>query len=214
MEIEMKYEIPDKSCADQIWEDEYLKEIGDDTSREALHMKAAYFDTDDHVLLDRDIAFRVRLEGNRAVAALKWNGTSEDGLHTREEINVPVVNEDCLTNPSPTVFCESAEGKDMIALVGDKPLRKLLDIHFLRRKVRVDTGKSICEVAIDTGEITTKYGNLPICELEIELFSGSEEDVLAIGDVLAEKYGLVPENRSKYARGLALIRQGKDENEK
>lgn len=212
MEIEMKYGISDKGCADKIWGDNYLKEIGEEASRETLHMKAAYFDTEDYTLLDHDIAFRVRLEGSRVVASLKWNGTSEGGLHTREEINVPLGSEDCLINPSPSIFCESVEGRDMMALVDNKPLHNLLEIRSLRRKIRVDTGKSICEVAIDTGEISTDYGDLPICELEIELFSGSKEDVSAIGNVLAEKYGLAPEDRSKYARGLALIKnQGRQE---
>jgi len=35
-------------------------------------MKAAYFDTDDYILSKNDIAFRVRMEGTRIVASLKW----------------------------------------------------------------------------------------------------------------------------------------------
>lgn len=212
MEIEKKYRIPSDDCAKLIWEDEYLEGISDDSSSEIIHMKASYFDTEDHVLLKRDIAFRIRLEGGRAIAALKWNGASEDGLHKREEINIPLVGEESLINPSTAIFCESSDGKEMMALVGTKPLHKMLDINFIRRRMRVDTGNTICEIAIDTGEIISKAGNLPICELEIELFSGQEEDVLAIGDVLAEKYGLEPENRSKYARGLDLMLQRKGEN--
>ena len=71
--------------------------------------------------------------------------------------------------------------------------------------MRIDTGISICEVAIDEGEIVTDFGNLPICELEIELFSGEQEDVRKIGEALAEKYQLTAENMSKYARGWKLL---------
>lgn len=205
MEIEMKYVIGDREIAKNLWEDEYLSGIEEKDSREKVYMKAAYFDTDDYILSKNDIAFRVRMEGSRIVASLKWKGASEDGLHTREEINVPVKDEACFILPNPEIFKESDIGRDMIALLNGKPLHSLLETRFLRSRLRVDTGKSICEVAIDEGEIVTDFGNLPICELEIELFSGDQEDIQKMGELLAEKYQLVPEDRSKYARGLTLL---------
>lgn len=207
MEIEMKYSIGDKEIAKSIWDDEYLLSIEEKDSREKVYMKAAYFDTNDYILSKNDIAFRIRMEGSRIVASLKWNGSSENGLHTREEINVPVKDEACFILPSPEIFKESEIGQEMIELIGERKLHSLLEIHFLRSKLRVDTGKSICEVAIDVGEIITDFGNLPICELEIELFSGEQDDVLAIGKILSERYNLIPENRSKYYRGLKLLEE-------
>lgn len=209
MEIEMKYGIEDKEIAKSIWEDEYLASIEEKDSREKVYMKASYFDTDDYILSKNDIAFRVRMEGARVVASLKWKGASKDGLHTREEINVPVNDEACFIAPDPEIFKESDIGRDMIELVAGKPLHSLLETRFLRSRLRVDTGKSICEVAIDEGEIVTDFGILPICELEIELFTGDQEDVLHMGRNLAEKYGLTAENKSKYARGLKLLEDNK-----
>ena len=209
MEIEMKYGIGDKETAKRIWEDEYLLSIEEKDSRERVYMKASYFDTDDYILSKKDIAFRVRMEGSRIVASLKWKGASVDGLHMREEINVPVNDEACFIAPDPELFKESDIGRDMIALVQGKPFHSLLETRFLRSRMRVDTGKTICEVSIDEGEIVTDFGNLPICEMEIELFSGDQEDVRRIGETLAEKYGLTAENRSKYARGLKLLEDNK-----
>ncbi|MBR0597128.1 inorganic triphosphatase [Sinanaerobacter chloroacetimidivorans] len=209
MEIEMKYSIGDKETAKRIWDDEYLLGIEEKDSREKVFMKASYFDTDDYILSKNDIAFRIRMEGNRIVASLKWNGESVDGLHTREEINVPVNDEACFIMPDSEIFKESDIGQYMIELVKGKPLHSLLETRFLRSKLRVDTGKSICEVAIDEGDIITDFGTLPICEMEIELFSGEKEDVRNIGAVLAEKYGLAAEDRSKYARGLKLLEENK-----
>jgi triphosphatase len=209
MEIEMKYGIGDKETAKSIWEDEYLLSIEEKDSRERVYMKASYFDTDDYILSKNDIAFRVRMEGSRIVASLKCNGASVDGLHTREEINVPVNDEACFIMPDPEIFKESDIGRDMIALVQGKALHSLLETRFLRSRMRIDTGKSICEVALDEGEIVTDFGNLPICEMEIELFSGDQEDVIRIGKTLAEKYQLTAENRSKYARGLKLLEDNK-----
>jgi triphosphatase len=210
MEIEMKYGIGDKETAKRIWEDEYLLSIEEKDSRERVYMKASYFDTDDYILSKKDIAFRVRMEGSRIVASMKWKGASVEGLHTREEINVPVNDEACFIAPDPELFKESDIGRDMIALVQGKPLHSLLETRFLRSRMRVDTGKAICEVAIDEGEIVTDFGNLPICEMEIELFTGDQEDVRRIGETLAEKYGLTAENRSKYARGLKLLEDNKN----
>jgi len=208
MEIEMKYVIGDREIAKSIWEDEYLSGIEEKDSREKVYMKASYFDTDDYILSKNDIAFRVRMEGARIVASLKWNGSSVEGLHTREEINVPVNDEACFIAPDPEIFKEAEMGREMIELVGGKPLHSLLETRFLRSRVRIDTGKSICEIAIDEGEIVTDFGNLPICELEIELFTGDQEEVQKLGDMLAAKYSLIPEDRSKYARGLKLLEDG------
>jgi triphosphatase len=205
MEIEMKYSVKDKDTARSIWEDEYLLSMEEKDSREKVYMKAAYFDTDDYILSRNDIAFRVRMEGSRIVASLKWNGTSEKGLHTREEINVPVKDEACFIAPDPEIFKESDTGREMMELVRGKPLHSFIETRFLRSRMRIDTGKSICEVAIDEGEIVTDYGTLPICELEIELFSGDKEDIRRIGETLTAKYGLVAEPKSKYARGLMLF---------
>lgn len=209
MEIEMKYGIGDKDVAESIWDDSELSLIGDEESREKIYMKAAYFDTNDYILSKNDIAFRVRMEGNRIVASLKWNGESEGGLHTREEINVPVDDEACFINPNPEIFKESEYGQAMMALIAGKELHSLLETRFVRSRFRIDTGNSLSELAIDIGEIVTDFGTLPICELEIELFSGDQEDMQKVGNKLAEKYNLVCEDRSKYARGLKLLEDNK-----
>lgn len=206
MEIEMKYRIKDKSTAELIEADEYLNTASDPDSREKIFMKAAYFDTEDHVLMHHDIAFRVRSEGPLIVASLKWNGVSQNGMHSREEINVPVNDEACFLQPDPQLFRESETGQYMIQLIGDRKLVSVLEINFLRTKMRVDTGECFCEVAIDLGEIVTDVGTEPICELEIELFTGDATCIEQIGGRLAEIYELEPEDQTKYARGLRLAR--------
>ena len=40
--------------------------------------------------------------------------------------------------------------------------------------------------------------------MEAELKQGAQADTLAFGAYLAERYGLVPEEKSKLARALAL----------
>lgn len=209
MEVEMKYGISSKEAAERIWADEDLAKLGKIDSKETVFMKAAYFDTEDYILSKNDIAFRIRMEGSRVVASLKWAGDSVGGLHTREEINVPVADEACFINPKPCIFQESEQGKGMIELVGDRPLHSILETRFLRSRLRLDTGKSICEMAIDVGEIVTDFGTAPICELEIELFSGEQSEIERIGSLMMERYQIQPEDQSKYARGLHLLEANK-----
>jgi inorganic triphosphatase YgiF len=202
MEVELKYNVPSKEVMDAIFNDAYLFGIEEESPREKIFFKAAYFDTKDHVLSKNDIAFRVRLEGEKLVASLKWRGKVEGALHSREEINVPVDNPQCYLMPTTTLFEQSEIGKEVIRLVADEPLVALLEMGFLRRRFRVDTGESIVEISLDSGEIMTDRGNLPISELELELFSGNQEDLMILGERLSAEYQLSPSGESKYLRGL------------
>ena len=66
------------------------------------------------------------------------------------------------------------------------------------REVRVDTGVSISVLSVDEGEIKTLNGDIPILELEIELYAGDKDDMIALGRKLEEKYHLKRGNRSKF----------------
>jgi inorganic triphosphatase YgiF len=205
LEIELKYRLHDKKLLTLIPNDSDLVAIEEKGTREQLFMKAAYFDTEDYILSKNDIAFRVRMEGARIVASLKWNDSSDGGLYTREEVNVPVDDPACFLMPDPLLFKESEAGKDVTELLNGKPLVSIFEMKFLRNRFRVDTGGAICEVSLDDGDIITDLGELHIAEVEIELFSGNNDEFLKLGASLAEKYGLAPELESKYARGLKLL---------
>lgn len=208
MEVELKYAVPDKETMEKIWDDEYVSEIEEEGSRASILMKAAYFDTEDYILSKNDIAFRVRMEDSKFVASLKWNDKDQSirGLHMREEINVPVNDDAIFLSPKPDIFKESAEGRDLLEVVGDSPLVNILEMTFVRKKVRLDNGNCICELSLDEGKIVTDKGTEPISELEIELFSGDQDELMEIGKIISEKYNLQPETINKYARGLRLVK--------
>ncbi|MBE6032480.1 MAG: CYTH domain-containing protein [Clostridiales bacterium] len=205
MEIELKYNIPGKERADEIWADPELEKFFEEGSRQTNLMKAVYFDTADHRLGKEDIAFRVRLKGASCVATLKWRGSSSEGLHIREEINVPVAGETCMIQPTADIFRESEQGKKVAEIVGDAPLESIFEMHFLRHTARIDIDDAIFELAVDVGETVGDKGSVPICELELELFSGDQDAMIRFGAQLAEKYGLTPENGSKYSRALSVV---------
>lgn len=205
MEVELKYLVTDKLVSEKILQDKYLVSIMDKDSREIINMDAVYFDTKDRVLSDAKIAFRVRKEGNKIIATLKWNGSADEGLHTREEINIPVADESFMNAPSIHIYDESPIEGLLKNLVGEKKLIPLFEMNFIRNQMRVDTGKSISEISLDKGEIKSKNGSAKILELEIELYSGSQDDIKELGEDLRQRYNLVPENTSKYKRGLDLL---------
>lgn len=205
MEIEMKYAIESNEIAEKIWQDEDLMKIEEPDSREEVLMKAAYFDTDDYILSKNDIAMRVRKEGERMFATLKWRGKNEGAMHIRGEINVPVDDPNTFLLPDVSIFKESDIGQEVIRLVGDSVLNSIIETQFLRNRFRVDNGEGIMEISVDRGDIITANAKDSICELEIELFSGDEDNLVEISDRIKEKYDLKPESRSKYSRGLELL---------
>jgi inorganic triphosphatase YgiF len=205
MEIELKYTIPDEETARQIWEDALFSEFEEEGTREELKIDARYFDTDSFDLARNEVAYRIRREGDRLVAALKWKGHSEDGLHVREELNVPVQDDE----PDLDVFHESSIGCEVLKFAENKELKCILQTSFLRRKFRIDTGTGLFEFSVDSWEIVTDYGVQPINEVEVELFSGETEELMEIGRKLQEEYGLKEENNSKYYRGLLMIEENR-----
>lgn len=205
MEIELKYSIEDDSIIRSIMEDRILTSIEKKNSRETLAMHAVYFDTADGDLRKNHIAFRIRLEGSRYIATLKRRSTAEAGLHRREEINAPVTDHDFIENPSISIFSGDELIDDISAEIKDRKLIPVIEMNFAREEFRIDYKGSIMEVSVDQGDIITANGACPICELEIELYSGSEEDLVKLGKQLQKSYDLKEENISKYARGLALL---------
>lgn len=210
MEHEMKYAIPDKSIADEIWENSLIAKYGDESTRENLVMKAVYFDTEDLSLAKNNMTVRVRAEGGHKFATLKWGGCSSNGFHERNEINVPVSDESFIA-PAAEMFKDSEDGHALLSFVSGQPLLNLMEMRFLRRRIRLKYKGSLVELAIDYGDIISDKGSSPILELEIELYAGSIDDLKEIGGEFLSKYALTPEDRSKFARGLALITGGKTE---
>jgi len=204
MEIELKYLLKDRAQADRIFSDEAVKQAEDEKSFETIDMHSVYYDTAAHDLTEAGIAVRVRKEGDLYVATMKDRGESAEGMHRREEINVRLSDDRMITSPELSIFSESSEYERILGITGGKKLVPVLEMKFERRQVRLDTGGSISELSADDGRIIAGEKSLPLMELELELYSGSEQDMEDFGRDLAERYGLVPEDKSKFQRGYEL----------
>ena len=208
MEQEMKYSVGSRKLSDSIWEDPMLMDIQTAGSAEAVVMKAVYFDTKDMVLAKNNMTVRVRAEGEKSIATLKWGGNCSNGFHERNEVNVPVSEEESLINPSAKTFKDSDDGKVLLDLIGEEPLINLMEMRFLRKRARLNYKGSLIELALDQGSIITDFGEIPISEMELELYAGEVAMIKELGNKLSEKYDLSPEVRSKFSRGYALIESG------
>ena len=204
MEIEFKYKIDAPEIADKIFSDPYIVEITDENSDETIELHALYFDTNERRLSREGMTFRTRKEGSNYVATIKWNGASENGLHEREEINVPISEVSSFEMPDINLFAQSPMCEKLKNVIGHRELVKRVEVKVNRRQIRVDTGKSICEMSYDYGVVINGDKEATISEMEVELYSGSREDMERFGEELAEKFSLEPENRSKFKQGLEL----------
>ena len=164
-------------------------------------MDAVYLDTADGALHRAGIAYRVRHEGERWIAAVKGVGTSAGGWYQRPEWTV-VVEED---KPSPQVFADTEAGAMLFAAVGENILLPLLETHFQRfeRELSWEDGSGIL-IAADRGEILAGDARAAILELDLKLLHGHPAALLELGSILARDLPLLPDPQGRMHRGLVL----------
>lgn len=205
MEIELKYSIDDAAKVDAILKDPIWKECEEPDTRAEVPMKAVYYDTVNRDLDDYKMAFRIRHEGGKLVATLKRGGSVEGALHIRDELNAPICSKGFIERPSLTIFKNAPVLEDVPESVLNAELIPVISMDFSRRQFKADYNGCLVEVAVDEGNINAASKFVPICELELELFSGDESKLIELGRKLQEKYGLTESVTSKYARGLELL---------
>ncbi len=200
METEFKYNLTDTAIFDQIVENAEINKMGLEAV-ETISMHATYFDTPDMDFRRKGIAYRIRQEDERYTATIKWDVNVSEGLHRREEFNLVVNDERFAENPDIKIFISSDAYDVLYDAAGDKKLVKTIDMDYERRQFKVDTGKSISCISLDTGIIHHVDGHsVPICELEIEWYYGDEDDFMKLAELISNKYSLETEDRSKLQR--------------
>jgi len=170
----------------------------------AREFNAVYFDTEDRRLFERRWSFRVRREGERWVAALKWGGALVDGVARREELEEPLGGPISRARELPAGELRARlseavdEAAELSPLVTVTMLRTALDLA-LENVARA-------EMVADRGRIEAGGRLARLYEIELEGRAGPFAPVARFGRELAHDYGLVPSTRSKHEIGLALLR--------
>ena len=162
---------------------------------ETIAMETTYFDTPDRALSARHITLRRRVENGVSVCTLK---TPTGGIGRGEwELECDTIEaaipELCKLSRHPLLPILLAPG--VIPVCGAK---------FLRLCKTVEAPDCTVEIALDKGILTGGGKEIPLCEVEVELKSGTEEAAVAFAQALAAEFQLQPEPKSKFKRASQL----------
>lgn len=166
-----------------------------------INMESSYFDTADGLLKEHQAALRLRRENDRSVCCMKLRNTdTPDGMRAHEEYQCEAVSllDGLRRLPelgAPNDLCERALAADLL---------EICTVSFRRCAVLLQEGDTVCEMALDEGELRHNGKSAPLCEIELEYVAGSEDTFHALAVELAQQLDLVVEPTSKLARAMAL----------
>ena len=163
--------------------------------REIITMQTTYYDTPGGSLSARRYMLRTRLENGVRVCTLKTPGK---GLQRGEW----EVKSDSIAAAIPEL-CKLGAPEDLAVLCAGG-LLPICGARFTRTAQLLELPDFTAELALDAGFLFAGEKRQPLCEVEIELKSGSKEALDAFAADFAARFGLRPEEKSKFARALAL----------
>ncbi len=208
METELKLRFLDPKSRATVLADEWFQALALPDPPEETHMEAIYYDTADGRLHARRAAFRIRLEGDRWIATIKARGKVSEGLHQRLEWNLEQEDDrpDLPAFGSSRAIEGDGEGilHELIEAVGDEELVEVCRTEFDRLAFLVGYGDTLIEAAFDSGTLEADGRSVPMEEIELELKEGDVRDLILLGDEMTDRFPVVPEARSKYARCMEL----------
>jgi len=202
MEIEAKFRVDDERTFADLLSQTALGPFRLTPAPDPEDQRNTYLDTADGRLRAAHYGLRVRDLGSRRIATLKGAARAQSGVYERDEWEVTIGDDD-----RPETWPPSEARDRTLALLAGAPLAPILTVRTLRRHIyAARDGAEIAEISLDEGTISAGGREERFRELEVELVGEAMRDDLdAIVAQLRARYRLVPEERSKLARGLALL---------
>ena len=156
-----------------------------------------YFDTVERTLEHAGLALRVREMLQERFATLKVAGKVKEGFHDREELELPLQNDDW-----PEPIRERLEGMDTDFL---KPTLALRNER--TRYLILENKTELAELSLDKVKARRpgEEREVHFLELEVEACAGSDEDLQRIAGVLKRFLTLTPQSLSKPRHAEALL---------
>lgn len=173
------------------------------TSRaRTLKLYSIYYDTADLELHRRAMALRLRREGKHFLQTMKGGGEISAGLHQRNEWETPVPSEQL------DLALLKASGADLPHGVRNR-LQPVFVTDFSRNVRMLKFEGAEIELCMDSGEIRAGQAHCPISELELELKSGSPQELFKLALVLLDIVPMDVEHTSKAEYGYLLFSASK-----
>ena len=165
---------------------------------QTIEMETTYYDTPSGSLSAKRYMLRSRLENGVSVCTLKTPGAG----NTRGEWEV---KSDSIT-AAISKLCKLGCPEDLVVLC-EEGLVPICGARFTRKAGNFTFLDCTVELALDQGVLFAGEREIPLCEIEVEHKSGRVDATDAFAGQLAEIYNLVPEEKSKFARALALCEE-------
>lgn len=159
-----------------------------------------YFDTPDKRLVNAGFGLRLRGLDDQWLQTVKTSGQVVEGLHQRQEW------EQSLDGPAldRTQLAETG----LAALIADEAIwtaiSPVFTTHFTREKWLLEIEATRIELAYDRGEVKAGDKQTPIHEVELELLSGSVDELRNLAEQLKADWPLTYSDTSKAQMGYAL----------
>lgn len=199
-EIELKL-LLSKEDLERLLTLDFMVQAVREGSRRVRHLVSTYYDTQELTLKEYGIAYRVRDKGDGSFeATVKTQKQSAGGLSERLELNLPLAE----AQPVLDGFAALGLGFELSELAPGG-VQALFTVDVQRITYILDYAGAVCELAIDKGAIRCGEKSDSIDEVEIELLEGEVQALLELKERIAAAVTLRAEERSKFARGLALL---------
>jgi triphosphatase len=167
-------------------------------------LQNTYYDTADGVLHQMGVAIRTRSIDQQHEMTVKIREPDEGGLSRRQEWNLPIDTvaldrQQLLALPLP----EAAH-----TLIQSDALQPVFLNQFHRTDWHVVRGLTEIMVSLDCGEVEGNGNRSSVSELELELITGTVDELIAVGCHLTDQLPAFMAVISKAERGEWLLRGG------
>ena len=216
METEVKLAFKDKDSLFKVALSEDFRKFLGDLDPKTMLLENSYLDTTDMKILKRNASVRQRhVKGSEDYfeETVKFRGGALGGLHRRFEWNVRHEGKFSIKdfkslakeNGDPVelldIVFEGVENDDLTVLCFNSFQRTVYELEYKSSKI---------EACFDSGLIKNSDGSKTdeICELELELIEGDEDDLKELSSLISSKYACHPLDKSKFQRTLELAKRG------
>ena len=187
-ELELKYRAtPEDLCAIRAaFPGEYTE----------IHMETTYYGTPDGALSARRWTLRCRRENDTYVCTLK-TPTADPGIRGEWELECGNIL------AAIPILAREADLPELVRLTAGGVV-PICGARFTRLALPVALSDGMAELALDQGVLLNGAKELPFAEVELELKSGNAQELKALAQTVAQRFGLEYERKSKFVRARLL----------